>query len=242
MRDEGFLRWYYEDSLLNQVVWYNAFPGSGKTFLSAMVARHPEENEGRQVVYFRFDYNDNERSSILSALRSIALRLLEIGTAIHDEIPDQVRQLYYEGSKRHSELLSDSRMAIKGVKAFLNYIARVHIIVDGLDEFQGKDDECLDIFSGLLCYSATGITKWFSTSRRETPIQRAMHNVKVIDIHPSKQQVERDIAIYLEARKNEIKIQRCDECVARITAKSDANFLYSALIFCILCDDSGMCD
>ncbi len=240
--DEKFKRWYGKDSMLNQVVWYNAPPGSGKTFLSAMVARHIEELEGRYVAYYRFDYNDNERNSILGALRSIALRLLEIGIAIHDDTPDQVQELYREEVNRHSERLSDPETAIKVITAFLDYIPRVHIVVDGLDECQGKDDEYLGPFSELLCYSATGITKWFITSRREPPIRIFMQNAKVIEICPSKKQIEQDITTYLEARRNEMKIQKCEECVARITAKSDGNFLYSALMFRILCDDSGMCD
>lgn len=69
-------------------------------------------------------------------------------------------------------------MAIKVITAFLNYIPRIYIIVDGLDECQGKDDDYLDVLSELFCYSATGVTKWFITSRREAPIQRAMQNAR----------------------------------------------------------------
>lgn len=67
-----------------------------------MVARHVDE-KGRNVVYFRFDYNDIERNSTISFLCSIALRLLEIGSAIYDDIPDSVELLYYEEVKRYSE-------------------------------------------------------------------------------------------------------------------------------------------
>ncbi|KAI5859740.1 hypothetical protein GGS23DRAFT_584232 [Durotheca rogersii] len=239
LEDERFKRWCSDASITNQVVWYNAPPGSGKTFLSAMVARHMEE-KNLQVVHFRFDYNDNERNSPLSALRSIALRLLKISATIRDDIPDGVYDLYEAEAKHYADQLTKPRTAIGIIKAFLNDIPRVHIIVDGLDECQQNADESLDLLSDLFCYAANGIVKWFFTSRSEPPIRRTMQNANVVEICPSKDQIERDITIYLEAKKSEMKIKMCEDCVALITAKSDANFLYSALIFRILCDDTGM--
>ena len=228
-----FESWYQANT--NTVAWYHAPPGSGKTILSAAVAHHLEA-QNRQVVYFRYSFDDNTRKKPLSALRSIALQLRRI----RGHIPDQVLADYRKEVDHHAYHLQDSETAAKVVEAFIKQSPRVHIVVDGLDECSDIV-KALEIFRRLVTFSTYGVTKWFFTSRDEPSIRSAMEDVNAMEIYPSRGVVMNDIATYLDSQGKKMVVRKCVDCVQYWTAASEENFLYSKLMFDILCGEGVTC-
>lgn len=243
IRQEGTCSWLFNqptfeswyEANTNAVAWYNAPPGSGKTILSAAVAHHLEV-QNRQVVYFRYSFDDNTRKKQLSALRSIALQLRRI----KGHIPDQVLADYQKEVDHHAYHLQDSETAAKVVEAFIKQCPRVHIIVDGLDECSDSG-KVLDIFRRLVTFSTYGVTKWFFTSRDEPSIRSTMEDVNAMEIRPSRGIIMNDITIYLDSQDKKMAARQCASCVQYWTAASEENFLYSKLMFDILCGEGVTC-
>ncbi|KAI0137727.1 hypothetical protein F4776DRAFT_105871 [Hypoxylon sp. NC0597] len=235
--DLTFKQWY--ESIEKETVWYSAPPGSGKTTLSVVVARHLAA-KGEKVIYFRYRYDDITTSKPLSALRSIIFRLWTIREESGAKIPRGVAEMYQNEVKRHHEYLGDEDKdaAVKLVELFLNQIPKVHIIVDGLDEC--VDPGCaLKLFQRLVNFEGYGSTKWFFTGRRDTEILKEITAIGVLEIPHRIENVTKDIRTYLESRRDEIQLKLCSNCIERVIYASGGNFLYSKLMIGILCDDEN---
>jgi NACHT domain len=228
-----FEAWYNANS--NAVAWYTAPPGSGKTILSAAVA-HYLESQDRQFVYFRYSYDDDTRRKPLSALRSIALQL----RTIKGRLPDQVIGHYRKEANHHAYRLQNTKTALDVVEAFVKQCARIHIIIDGLDECCDTS-KALDLFRTMLRFDTYGVTKWFFTSRDEPDILATMNAAGAMSIRPEKGIVMNDIAKYLDTQGQTREAGECAACVRYWTVASEENFLYSKLMFDILCGDGVTC-
>jgi hypothetical protein len=229
----NFRSWYEKDS--GRVAWYYAPPGSGKTILSAAVAEHLISH-GRQVVYFRYSFDDNTRRKPLSALRSIALQ----ARTIRGTIPDQVMTEYQKELEHHAYHLRDTETAVRVVEAFIKQWPRVHIVVDGLDECNDTA-KALALFRQLANFKTYGVTKWFFTSRDERNIRSMMQAVNAIQISPPEGTIMSDITAYLDAEGSARSAVNCADCVRYWTAASEENFLYSKLVLEILCGKGVTC-
>ncbi|KAI1383098.1 uncharacterized protein F4822DRAFT_440780 [Hypoxylon trugodes] len=230
---ESFKSWY--EAKESTVAWYHAPPGSGKTVLSTVVAYHLQENN--QVVYYRYSYDDPTRKNPLTALRSIALQL----RTIQGRIPDQAEECYKEEVEHHAYQLQDPEVAIQVVEAFIAQMPRIHIIIDGLDECSDVE-KALSMFRRLTRLDTCGIAKWFFTSLNEAPIRNIMEEVQAIEISPPTGAIGDDIGVFLSSRGEKLARQTCAECVRYYTASSEENFLYSTLMFNILCGDGITCN
>ena len=243
VRQDGTCDWIFEqpnfkswfEAKKNAVIWYNAPPGSGKTVLSASVA-HYLEGSG-QFVYYRYSFDDSTRRTPLTALRSIALQL----RTIMSKVPAQVVECYEKELDHHAYQLQDPEIATKVVEAFIQQMPRVHIIVDGLDECS-KIEEALDTFCRLVQFDTYGITKWFFTSRDEPIIRDTMvDKLQALEITPPRGVIMNDIATFLNCQDDKLALKKCATCVQYWTAASEENFLYSKLMFDILCGNGVTC-
>ena len=245
IREEGTCNWIFEQANFkswykankNAVAWYNAPPGSGKTILSAAIA-HQIEQAGGQVVYYRFSFDDGTRKTPLAALRSIALQL----RTIMGKIPPQLVELYNKELDHHAYQLHDHDIAIQVVQTLILQIPRIHIIVDGLDECNdiGRG---LGMFDGLVQSNTYGIAKWFFTSRDDSSIRNVMLNkLQATELTPPRGKIMDDITLFLDAHgSDKLALNDCAECVQYWTAASEENFLYSKLMFDIICGDGVTC-
>ncbi|OTA68359.1 hypothetical protein K449DRAFT_398737 [Hypoxylon sp. EC38] len=235
--DPTFKQWY--ESIEKATVWYSAPPGSGKTTLSVVIARHLAAKD-EKAIYFRYRYDDITTSKPLSALRSIIFRLWTIREESGAKIPRGVAEMYQNEVKRHREYLGDEDkdVAVRLVELFLNQTPKVHIIVDGLDE-------CLDpgsavkLFQRLVNFEGYGSTKWFFTGRKDPEILKEIAAIGVLEIPHRVENVTKDIRTYLQSRRDEIQLKLCSNCIERVISASGGNFLYSKLMIGILCDDEN---
>jgi hypothetical protein len=147
---------------------------------------------------------------------------------------------YRKEVDHHAYHLQDSETAAKVVEAFIKQSPRVHIVVDGLDECSDIV-KALEIFRRLVPFSTYGVTKWFFTSRDEPSIRSTMEDVNAMEIHPSRGVIMNDIATYLDSQGKKMVARKCVDCVRYWTAASKENFLYSKLMFDILCGEGVTC-
>lgn len=245
IREDGTCNWIFEqpnfkswyEAKKNTVAWYHAPPGSGKTILSAAVADNIEQGGG-QVVYYRFSFDDITRKTPLAALRSIAIQL----RTIMGKIPPQLVELYNKELNHHAYQLHDQDIAIQVVHALMEQMPRVHIIVDGLDECNDIDS-VLAMFTRLAQSDTYGIVKWFFTSRDDSTIRNIILNkLKAAELTPPRGKIMDDITVFLDSHgRDKLARNDCAECVKYWTAASEENFLYSKLMFEILCGDGVTC-
>jgi len=262
-RHEGTCDWLFDhssvaswiDANANSVLWYNAPPGSGKTVLSSAVVRYLSDR-GRRVVYFRYSYDDSCRCKPLAALRAIALQL----SGMAGSIPERAVAVYkQEVGHHHVYALHDAKLASEVVLEFLHKTPRVHIVIDGLDECADVPG-ALELLLGLARSPTRGLVKWFFTSRDEPAIRAAMKPIAsstgameipvprkpaaapgIVELRPAPGVVMRDIMSFVDARGREMDHGRCAACVEHFTAASEENFLYSRLMFDILCGAGSTC-
>ena len=217
-------------------MWYNAPPGAGKTILTSTVVKHLQEKGSKTVTFF-CAFNDPIRRKPITALRCLALQLLTHVAAI----PDQVLRLYQDDIEHHCFSLNDSWIAVEVVEALIKQIGRVHILVDGLDECEDRQ-QLLDCFGRLLNAKTYGIVKWFFSSRPERDIRAFMqiNNVRVIDAPMD--YLLSDVKTYVRARMEKNLDHCCKNCVEYWTRASEGNFLWITLMLRIIEGEDVTCE
>ncbi|KAL5371288.1 hypothetical protein DPSP01_014370 [Paraphaeosphaeria sporulosa] len=196
-------------------LWYNAAPGTGKTIMSSFVQNLQEK--GFKTVIFFCVFNDPVRKRAINVLRSIALQLL---THL-DSIPETVKSIYNEDSKNNCWNLSDPQSAFDLIEALLKQQSRIHIIVDGLDEFDdGERVILLDSLGRILNVKAYGIVKLFFASRPDAVIHTFMRKHGIEEVEAPSESLTQDIRKYISER-----IPDCAKCIEYWTEEADGNFL-----------------
>jgi len=209
-------------------IWYTAPPGAGKTILASTLTRNLQD-KGFRIATFFYSFNDLVRRKPITALRCLALQLLQPS----DPIPDKVKRLYEEDVTNHIFKLQHLHIAVEVVEELIKQIPRVHIIVDGLDECESRPDL---IVSRLLSVKTYGIVKWFFASRPEPEIRTAMRKHDVTELEAPQDSLMSDIGKFVADRLNR------DCCIEHWTTKSEGNFLWVTHMLRILEGDDFTCE
>ena len=217
-------------------LWYSAPPGAGKTILTSTVVQHLQDT-GQKTATFFYSFNDPVRKKPITALRCLALQLLTHTVSI----PDRVLQLYEDDVENHCFKLNDLRVAIEVIKAFIKQMSRIHILVDGLDECQDRQ-QLFDCFCRLLEAKTYGIVKWFFSSRSEGDIRASMQKHNVNAIEAPLDSLLSDIRVYVRAQMVDRLDGHCEKCVEYWTNASGGNFLWIALMLRIMEGEDLTCD
>ena len=244
IRHEQSCEWFLElpdfrtwiESKKTSSIWYNAPPGTGKTVLMSTLTQHLQ-TKGLKTASFFYCFNDTVKKKPITALRCIALQLLKHAASI----PDKVLRLYEDDVEDHCFKLRDWRV-VEVCEALLQQIGRVHILVDGLDECEDRQ-ELLNCFGRLLDAKTYGVVKWFFGSRPERDIRSCMqkHNVKTIKA--PEDSLKSDITSFVRAQMESKSDHCCDKCVKYWTEASEGNFLWVTLMLHILLEGEGtVCD
>jgi hypothetical protein len=212
-------------------VWYSAGPGAGKTITSSAVARRLQDDERRVATFFCI-FNDQVRRKSITVFRSLALQLL----GPKDPIPEKVKKLYEDDLKHHCAKLTDLKAAAEVVEALLKQQPRVHIIVDGLDECEDRQ-QLLQILCHLLHSKMMGIVKWFFASRPDADIRVMMRKHSVIEVVAPQENLMADIRRYLTGRGT----LHCSGCIDHWTTLSEGNFLWMAHMLPVIEGETSTC-
>ncbi|KAL7931790.1 hypothetical protein V8C35DRAFT_329459 [Trichoderma chlorosporum] len=246
--DTRFKNWctYLSDN--DNVLWYKAPLGSGKTILSSAVIQHLNNLE-YETAYFFYSFSDPNRRNVLDGIRSLSIQLL---TKPRHGIPDKLLNLYREELRSFTRTTMRDGIAEKVLGMLLEQYSLIHIIVDGLDECT-KEKAMTETLSNAVNASSKshGLVKWFFTSREDGQIGKMMTNLKAVTIPPLPSFISADIkrflttglqdlnrSICLSDDTNHIHSDEIDDCVTLC----DGNFLYSQFVIDTLNGNGITCD
>ncbi|KAF2264298.1 hypothetical protein CC78DRAFT_533359 [Lojkania enalia] len=225
----------------SRAIWYTAGPGAGKTVMSSAVTRHiqsVQDSEGKpyKTAVFLCSFNDISRRKAITVFRSLALQLLRP----KDRIPDKVHELFEDDLDNNRSRLSDDRLrtATEVVGSLLKTHARIHVIIDGLDECENKEKllEALSRLFRILSTKTYNTIKFFFTSRDEPDIRYMMRENGVKEITASEKALMQDVRAYLAPRMH------CDKCTEHWLLKSEGNFMWMSLMLPIIMGEITTCE
>ena len=107
-RHRGTGRWFLESSDFKQwkanpksFLWLHGIPGCGKTVLSSTIIEHLEQDMTCQLLtYFYFDFNDKDKQSLDSLLRSLIVQVYQSQPDSRQPL-EQLWASHGEGSRGH---------------------------------------------------------------------------------------------------------------------------------------------
>lgn len=137
LRSQNFIEW---KTAKRSFLWLNGKSGSGKSTLCSAVISTLEERrnsfpQDAHVIYFYFDFREPEsKQSLEKMLRSLIQQL----SARDDKLQGLLENFYssHDGGNREPTILGLCKL----FKEMIQKTARVHIIIDALDECTTQDD------------------------------------------------------------------------------------------------------
>ncbi|KAJ5746108.1 hypothetical protein N7520_011290 [Penicillium odoratum] len=233
-KNPQFQRWSDKNSPDN-IFWYNAPPGSGKTVLSSTVVTQFSD-KGLPTACFFYSFNDFKKREPLTGLRALAFQLLNM---LKTGIPDRVIELYKEELARHEPKMRLPGLVIEVLHQLLKQCPLVYLIVDGLDEC--SDDRTLcRLLSDITSAPVYGTTKWFFASRPDGEIKGMMKQLKALTISPPISTLRAEIRCFL-ADGLETVTTDMDE-IENFVDYSEGSFLYSQFLLNTLRGEGVTCD
>ncbi|KAK8065228.1 hypothetical protein PG997_011975 [Apiospora hydei] len=233
IQDERYSTWKQEQ---NSFLWLSGIPGCGKTVLSSYVVADLTQNSAisRSLLYFYFDFNDEEKQSHDRALRSLITQLYEKRQDLREAV-DTLHSTCYQGGQQPS--VDSLRMLFQRL---LWKASEIWIALDALDE--------CPIRNGLLLWidglrEAGMSIHILVTSRPEQDIKAAFENFCSENqiIYMQTDMVKDDINAYIRTRtrkmdrwKNLPEVQR--EIENALVSRADGMFRWAACQFEILND------
>jgi Cdc6-like AAA superfamily ATPase len=187
-------------------LWLNGIPGCGKTVLSSSIIedlRQSSTNASPMILYFYFDFNDNRKQTLESAIRC----LLWQTTTYSRNYLRELEQLY--GMCRDGRDQASVQALIKTLDKAIYAGNCVRIVLDALDECTNRP--VLLGWLAKLARQETGNVQVIATSRKEHDIEVELEKwLEQGAIIPLRQaEVDEDIGTYVYARlREDLQLQR----------------------------------
>jgi Cdc6-like AAA superfamily ATPase len=199
-RFEGTGRWFVESKVFTSFkagqlpfLWLNGIPGCGKTVLSSSIVENlQQDSPGAPPLHFYFDFNDNRRQTLESAIRS----LLWQATTHSGSSLGELGQLYNscDKGKNQPSMLS----LIQTLRKALRKLDHARLVLDALDECATKET-LLAWLAQLAKHEPTNV-QIIVTSRKEYEFETEFGNWLNDGAMVSLQQLDVDIGSYIHAR------------------------------------------
>lgn len=198
-------------------LWLYGIPGCGKTVLSSAILRdvlqHCDNDPGKVVVYFYFDFKDTQKQDPELMLRSLIYQLLQQCFWI----PRSIDMLYFscDNGQRQPSLFE----LLEVMQQMIQEFPHVYIILDALDECTKHSQ-----LGGILKTMAGGQPQNLHvlvTSRRERYIESLLAGF--IDqenmVCMTSKSIDMDIEIYVQQRLSNDRSLR--KWQTNVTARQD---------------------
>jgi len=188
-------------------IWLHGIPGCGKTILSSTVIedllRFRDNDPGKVVAYFFFDFNDAQKQNPELMLRSIICQLSNRCV----KIPESLDSLYYSCNKGGQQPSQGSLE--ETMKQMIQEFPQVYIVLDALDECSDRT-ELTDILETIAGWHLDNL-HFLVTSRRERDIESSLETFinqqNMINLETTL--MNEDIQKYIQHRlRNDKKLQK----------------------------------
>jgi ABC-type dipeptide/oligopeptide/nickel transport system ATPase subunit len=178
--DIQFLRWRLSP---NDFIWLYGASGCGKTVLSSAIIEYLIEHDSQPVIFFYFDFNDENKQNFENMVRSFLSQLYNQSPAARSLI-QSLHTSHGDGSQQPSI----PRME-KALTAILEQMGWCKVIIDALDESQTIDRVvrwCKDMHAletvdmRLLVTSQTQVLNWQDAEQTmPITIENVSHDINI---------------------------------------------------------------
>jgi hypothetical protein len=180
----------------NSLLWLYAIPGAGKTVLASSVINYLRDNvqsEKKGLAYFYCDYKEPQKQQPSSVLATLLCMLAAQNQSVFQDV-----QIFFQKQAKENPGVANFAPGFDELRSnfstFLgNHFNEVMIVVDALDECEGRD--CLTYGLKSLVEACPNL-KVFVTSRNEIDIYRAFEDLPKASIQ--KENVAEDIENFVQ--------------------------------------------
>ena len=198
-RDQRYRHWLERTS--SSLLWIHGDPGLGKSFLASSIIEELSQNQNidplPQVIYFYCKYSDEQKSTLVSVLRSMLLQLFESKSnnmVIWNEL-DRLRK----GTILDHATAESLPSLIQAFSETAAQFPTLHCVIDGLDEL----NEPVELVKLLLELQQT-LEIVFSVvivSRKEEAIMEAFRKACGVIMLPMRvEDIQPDVSQYIQMR------------------------------------------
>ncbi|KAG5654901.1 hypothetical protein KAF25_010946 [Fusarium avenaceum] len=192
---EAYQAW---KSQLNSFLWLHGIPGSGKTILSSSVIKDLQTGPSyRSVIYYYFDFSNNQKQTFDSSLRSFICQLY----CKFEDVRSSLNALYDTCMEGYQQPSTDSLEAV--FIKMTQPIRELWIVLDALDECS-TDERSATVLPWIkrLSSSQHCNTHVLVTSRPERDIEKVITGweLEKYIIRLTDNLIAEDIRAYVKAR------------------------------------------
>ncbi|KAL9133097.1 MAG: hypothetical protein Q9175_005728 [Cornicularia normoerica] len=224
--ENAVFRDWKQDSGPGSVIWLYGIPGCGKTILCSTILEHVLNNYAQMsniaVLYFFFDFNDNDKQQHEGMIRSLLSQLSMHCASVSPELETLYSSCMNGGRKPTFEALLETLHQM--TTAFEN----TFIVLDALDECKERPELLADI-ERLVSWEDTDL-RILATSRREKNISALVNADIRAYVHDQLQTNKK-----LQRWQNKLEVQM--EIEETLMKKANGMFRWAA---CQL-DSLGIC-
>jgi hypothetical protein len=212
-RHDGTGRWFIEGQTFRSFkegqapfLWLNGIPGCGKTVISSSIIEDLRQelcDVPRITVYFFFDFNDNGKQTLESAIRSLLWQIAECpGSSLRE-----LEKLF--SSCRDGRDQPSVQTLVQTLDEALHGVKHIRIVLDALDECTTR--QTLIPWLAQLARQETGDVHIIATSREEHDIKVEFEKwlTKSAIVPLQQLDVDLDIGAYVRVRlRTDAELQR----------------------------------
>lgn len=199
-KGKSFSKW---KSLGCSFLWLHGIPGCGKTILSSTIIQDLidqfQDDPKAAVVYFYFDFNDQEKQKPESLLSSL---LVQLASQCRRHVPEALKDLYTSSKDISGEKkLPPTYDRMRGtLVSLVSEFDQVYICLDALDECTNRD-RLLKLLNYILEKSLAPL-HILATSRKERDLEVSLTKMAIECIDLQNAGVDADIQQYIEDQLN----------------------------------------
>ncbi|KAF2728034.1 hypothetical protein EJ04DRAFT_569878 [Polyplosphaeria fusca] len=167
LESDAYTRW---KKIATSPLWLHGIPGCGKTVLSSTVLQnvlqHCQDDPGKVVAYFFFDFNDAQKQDAEMMIRSLVCQLSQQCI----KIPASLDTLF--SSSESGQRQPSAHTLIEALRSMVQELPTIYIVLDALDECTQRD-ELMELLEAMAGWQLQNL-HLLVTSRRERDIEMSL--------------------------------------------------------------------